>query len=421
MDSEGLGKALTRIFSTWKWGFLIAVIIFFSVFYWAYNYEAHREEEREYGEDPIPLFDVQLQQNIAPGPNEYTVVVNNNQPYTITEVAIDFSGADMRELENFQEIYQDSVNVGSSVRYENTIYPGAVGLDLALDDTEVVSGISDINLNLQHTNSSWSWSSTNAGNSETIHLTENELRGTGYGEFVAIVSHNAGLRAISYELIYRVNYGELDLSKSSKTPIEPGKSLSLDFVLNLKSSEISDLVCNVYAIVEYSEDAEFDIGMVYDSDWNIIEETRPIPEQHSSAIPWGPVDITGTSSATLYSFTVIFGFAFYIRSRLKKVFMPKFIRRAHCFISLITLMFVLAHMSTAMQKDWPWESAGMRFAVIATILLLSFNVYSFYDIEIIKSLGIKKWRRIHLLFTLLMALSIIIHFGLMGDHLGFLK
>ena len=84
-------------------------------------------------------------------------------------------------------------------------------------------------------------------------------------------------------------------------------------------------------------------------------------------------------------------------------------------------MFVFAHMSTAMQKDWPWESAGMRFAAIATILLLSFNVFSFFDVEIIKKIGIKKWRRVHIIFTILMALSIIIHFGLMGDHLGFLK
>jgi hypothetical protein len=414
-------KGLKRIWRTWKWGFIIAIIIYGLVFGWALTYEGHSEGEGELGEDPIPLFEVQLQNEIASGPNQYTVVINNDQQYTITEIAIEFTGADMIELQNLHEIYEDTVNAGSSIQYENMVYPGAVALDLSLEDTERITGISDINLFLEHSNSTWSWSSTSARNSESIHLTTNELEETGYGEFIAIVTHNTGLREISYELIYNVNYGELDLSQSSKRPIEPGKTMTFDFVLNLRSSDISNLVCNVYAIVEYSEKNEFEIGMTYDSNWDIIKETRPIPEEGSANIPWGPVDLTGTSSATLYTFTVIFGFVFFFRNRLKMAVKPRFIRHGHCFLSLIALMFVFAHMSTALQKDWPWGSAGMRFAVIATVLLLSFNIFSFFDVEIVKSIGKKKWRYIHLIITILMAVSIIVHFGLMGDHLGFLK
>ncbi len=101
--------------------------------------------------------------------------------------------------------------------------------------------------------------------------------------------------------------------------------------------------------------------------------------------------------------------------------MPKFIRRGHCFISLITLMFVLAHMSTAMQKDWPWETPGMRFAQMATIGLFCFTIFGFFDIEIINAYGRKKWRLIHIIMTLILGVLIVLHFGLMGDHLGWLK
>ena len=179
--------------------------------------------------------------------------------------------------------------------------------------------------------------------------------------------------------------------------------------------------CKVDAKVRLSGELSLNTVMTFNSEWELIEESRPIPEEFIETKPWGPVDLTGTSSAILYSTTVILGIVFYIQAKIKKMFLSKYIRRGHCFISLVTLMFVLAHMSTAMQKDWPWESPGMRFAQLASIGLVAFTIFGFFDVEIIKEFGRKKWRLIHIALTLMLGAFIIFHFGLMGDHLGFLR
>jgi hypothetical protein len=191
--------------------------------------------------------------------------------------------------------------------------------------------------------------------------------------------------------------------------------------VNLEEQQIADLNCEINAKVMLADSGEFPLEMVYDEHWNIIEKSQPIPEELAVEIPWGPVDMTGTSGAIMYTITVIAGFAFYFHSKIRKIFMPRVIRHAHCFIALISLMFVLAHMSTAIQKSWPWFSIGMISAFTALTLLSIFVVFSFFDIEIIQNYGRKKWRMMHLFLTIGLALFIVVHFGLMGDHLGFLK
>lgn len=416
-----LKKALKRIWKSWWYGFIAAIIIYLIVFSWAYNYEVQREEEREFGEDPIPLFQASISPSLSGGTGTYVVNVINNQKYTITSISIKFSGPNFVNIEDFQEVYTDEVSSGNEKRYTNNVLKSAESLDIVLEPRGTVIGFSNIDLYLENNDGSMTWSSTSTGNSEEIHLSQLDLNNYGYGNYDAIVKHEDGFMNVGFQLTYNINYGNLIHKHKSSESIGSGEDRNFEFVLNFDNNQLQELVCEIGATVELDEDFEVDIGMKYDSSWTIIEETRPIPEEVSESIPWGPVDLTGTSSAIMYTITVIAGFAFYIRSKLKKKIMPKIIRRVHCFISLTTLMLVFAHMTTAMQKDWPWESTGMRFAVIATILLVSFNIFSFFDVEIIKSIGNKKWRIIHLAFTIAMALSIVIHFGLMGDHLGWLK
>jgi NADH:ubiquinone oxidoreductase subunit 6 (subunit J) len=84
-------------------------------------------------------------------------------------------------------------------------------------------------------------------------------------------------------------------------------------------------------------------------------------------------------------------------------------------------MFELAHISIALQKAWPWFTPGLIFAYAGVITLTIFVIFSFFDMEIIRTYGRKRWRQMHLVITIALALLIILHFGLMGDHLGFLK
>jgi hypothetical protein len=416
-----LESALKRIWRTWKVGFVAAIIIYAFVFYLGYTYEVHREEEGETGERPVELFDVRLIPNLTPGARTYTVNVTNNQDYTIQEVSIEFTGEDIQGLIDLNEGYSDTIPVGGDIGYSNYVEFGATAIDIILDDNEPIQGLTNLNLYVQYENNPPGWESTGPTNHEEVHITQAQLETFANGNYIATVSHESGFRAVSYTLTYRVTYGPLKLHQTSNVPISPGAGQDFKFTFNLDQAQIEEMVCNVIGMVEMPDGLLLRVEMTFDSNWNLVEESRPIPEEVSGIIPWGPVDMTGTSSAIMYLITVLAGIVFYLRARIKSVFMPQRIRRAHCFISLVTLMLVFAHMSVAMQKDWPWESPGMRFAQLATVGLLSFTIFGFFDVEIIKALGKSKWRLIHIIFTLMLAWFITFHFGFMGDHLGWLK
>ncbi len=414
-------KALKRIWCTWKYAFIFSIILYAVVFYWGLNYEGHRKGEGESLEEPLNLFEVNINPDISAGANIYTLNITNNQGYIIEELTIEFSGSNFKRLEDFSQVVNDEVSGGSSVSYSFPVYAGASTVDIILDDSELVSGFTNINLYVQNENSGIAQESSNPGNREEIHLTREDIMNMGYGSYIVTVIQDSSWRAVSFQLTFSIAYSQLVLHQNSNERLNPNQAMEFVFAFDLDEEQISDLRCKVDAKVILSGELSLNIDMTFNSDWELIEESRPIPEEFAKTVPWGPVDLIGTSSAILYLTTVFLGIVFFIQAKIKKIFMPKFIRRGHCFISLITLMFVLAHMSTAMQKDWPWETPGMRFAQMATIGLFCFTIFGFFDIEIINAYGRKKWRLIHIIMTLILGVLIVLHFGLMGDHLGWLK
>ena len=416
-----LGKALRRILRAWKFAFIFAVILYGVVFYWALNYEDHRRGEGESLEEPIDLFDVSIDPNISAGANVYTMNITNDQKYIIRELTIEFSGSNFKRLEDLSDIKNDEVSGGSEVSYSYPVYTGAKTIDIILDDNELISGLTDINLYVRNENSGYTEDSLNQGNHEEIHLTQEDITNMGYGNYIVTVTQDSNWRTVSFQLTFSITYGQLVLQQNSNDPIIPDHTRDFVFAFDLDEEQISDLRCKVDAKVELSDDLSLNTEMTFNSDWELIEESRPIPEEFIEMLPWGPVDLTGTSSAIMYTMTIIGGFIFYLRSRFKKLIMSSKIRRAHCFISLITLVLVTAHMSVALQKDWPWDTPGFRFAQVSFITILCFTIFGFFDVEFIKAFGRKKYRMLHITITLLLVLFIVLHFGLVGDHLGFLK
>jgi hypothetical protein len=414
-------KALRRIWRTWKYGFVIAIFVYAIVFWWGFNYEVHRQEEPEYSEEPLEIFDVSIYPPLSDGIKEYKVNVTNREKYTIKELIIEFRGTRLTKPDDFIETQNDRVGVGGEVRFINMVSQGAVGIDIILDGQEVVAGRTNINLDLQSYNNSNTWSSSNQGNYEEIHLNQDDIHHGGFGEYAAIVKHDAGFRAVEFQLTFRITYSQIITSITVTDPIAPSEGIELSFLLNIESTQLEDVICYIHSRVELVENLILNLEFEYDHTWILIRESRPIPQEHSEEIPWGPVDMTGTSSAVLYSITIIGGFAVFIRTRFTEIALPVFVRKAHCFIALITLMFELAHITIALQKAWPWLTPGLIFAYAGIGTLAIFVIFSFFDIEIIRAYGREKWRQMHLIITFVLALLIILHFGLMGDHLGFLK
>jgi hypothetical protein len=416
-------KAFSRVLHKWKYAFIIAIIVYFSVFIWAFTFEVQREEEGLELEEPLELFSVTGSPRVTTGANVYTINITNDQDYTIEELTIEFRNVQTTKLEDFSATYEGNVNTGSSVSHTNRVEPGAVGLDIELIDTEIVGGFIDIDLFLNKEGSSSSWESATAGTSEEIHLTQSQLEGAGFGNYIAEVRHSGGARDVDYELTYNIQYGEPVLVKGSSQALEPGDSNEFTFNFNFDQSDVSNLECVISGVVDFGEGLTLNIEVILDASWNVISFTTPVPEDVVDDVPWGPVDLTGTSGVVLYTLTIITGLIFYLRIKLHEDFSLKTTGWVHCFLSLMATMVVGAHMSTALQKwwNWPWGSVGMMSAVSGFVLLIAFTIFSLFDVEFIKSMGRTKWRWIHLLLTLGLLLVIVIHFGLMGDHLGFLK
>lgn len=416
-------NAFIRVLHKWKYAFIIAIIVYFTVFIWAYNYEAHREEEGLELEEPLELFSVTGSPRITTGPKVYTVNITNNQDYTIEELTIEFRNVQATKLEDFSATYEGNVNTGSPAIHSNRVEPGAIGLNIELTDTEIVGGFIDLDLVVYTEGRTNSWESATTGTNEAIHLTQSQLEGAGFGSYTAEVQHAGGLRDIDYELTYNIEYGDPVMVKGTSQALEPGDTNEFTFNFNFDQNDVSNVECVISGVVDFGEGLSLNIEVILDASWNVISFTTPVPEDVVDEIPWGPVDLTGTSGVVLYSLTIITGFVFYLRIKLHEDFSLKKTGWVHCFLSLITTMVVGAHMSTALQKwwNWPWGSVGMMSAVAGFLLLIVFTVFSLFDVEFIKTMGRIKWRWVHLLLTFGLLLIIIIHFGLMGDHLGFLK
>lgn len=415
---------LSRVLYKWKFAFVVAIIVYFAVFIWAFTFEVSQEAGGFELEEPLELFSLAANPSrITAGSNLYTINVTNDQQYIIQELTIEFRNIEARTPDDFFETYTGTVTAGSEIRYTNQVQAGAASLDLTLDGQELVAGLTDINLYLQKEGSASEWASAGSSNDESLSLTQRDIENAGYGNYITTVRHESGIRDVDFELDYHITYGTPVLIQTSTRELEPGQSREFQFTLNLDQSEITAIECVITGRVKLPDGQDLNIVVVLDAGWDVVSFSTPIPEETAEEVPWGPVDITGTSGVTLYTLTIITGFIFYVRIRTNQDFSLKKTGWLHCFLALMALMFVMAHMSTAMLKwyQWPWGESGMMFAVAALILLIIFTIYSLFDVEFIKSLGRRKWRWVHLWLTFGLLLIIVLHFGLMGDHLGFLK
>lgn len=416
-----LNKALRRIWRTWKFGFLIAILLYCTVFWWAFTFEANRNHKLEYSEEPLELFGASIEPPLSSGIKIYMVNITNNQEYTIKELFVEFRGTRPTKPDDIFVTYEDTVSSGGQISYNNIVSEGAIGIDIILEGQEFIISRTNINLYLQNTNTTVIWESSNQGNHEEIHLSLDDIRNSGFGNYMATVRHEGGLMGVQFQLTFRITYSPIITTRTLLESIAPGEGEDLEFLLNINEGQLDDVICYVNAKVELSEDLNLNLEFEYDNAWNLIRESRPIPQEHSEEIPWGPVDLTGTSSAVLYFLTIIGGFAVFFQFKIREVVTPKLVRKVHCFIALIALMFELAHISIALQKAWPWFSPGLIFAYAGVGTLAFFVIFSFFDMEIIKDYGKARWQKIHLAITITLIILIVLHFGLMGDHLGWLK
>lgn len=391
-----------------------------AVFIFGLNVEVQHKRSGIKGEEPIKFFETDVSPSIAVGMNSYTVSISNDRKYTITWVKMEFRGPNMQAPSHEPETHSDSIGAGGETSYSFDIPKGAESAEFELTG-DSLPGFADINLYVRGSNTSAEWSSESSSNDENIRLSSSDIESGGYGAYTISVRHEGGVRSVSYTLSISLSYADLVLSHTHSNAIPPEDTLNLDYIINLDAAQVDELGFYISARIRLPDGMTMEIRRVYSSSWSVLEEVTPTPDELKDSEPWGPVDTTGTVSGVAYAIAVLSGIVLWARLRFTEMVKPRFIGPVHCFISLISLILAVDHTAIALQKSWPWGSPGMLFSYLSIVTMLGFTVFSFYDVEGKEWLGKRKWRKVHLILTILLFLVVVLHIGLMGDHLGFLK
>jgi len=413
-----------RIWKSWKWGFIIALVLMVLVFIIGLNAEIGHKRTGFEDDEPLKFFSVNnINPPITAGLQTYTVSVNNNQQYLINSVSMTFQGITQTVMDDVTQSYSESVSSGGETSYAFEVLPGAEFVQITLNgDDPTPLSMTNIDLFCDGTSNSTTWESTGTDNDESITLGTADIQNGGYGSYSVRVSHESGLLSVDYQLTIVVSFGQLRMSQSSSEVLKNGDGLDFNFNVFIAEDELASVTFEIKAAVEIPGESIFQLERDYDSNWNVIREPDVIPaEAAGGEEPWGPVDTTGLMSIIAYTAAVVTGFIYLGRLIMFEATKPKWIGPIHCFVSLVSLLMAIDHTFIALQKDWPWFSAGMIFSYLAIINLFGFTVFSFYDVEGVKHFGKKKWRYLHLFLLIVLVLWVVLHVGFVGDHLGFLK
>jgi len=416
-------KAFTGIWRKRKWSVIISLVVFVVVFVIALNVEI--QHKREGGsDDEIQFFRTELLTSSSEGHLYYQVTLTNDQTYTIREVKVEFSGPELLPPRNSEAVHEENVPVGGKMTFSHVVHPGAVSMDITLEEKEqMIVGLTNIDLGIAGPNGTSSWTSSDSGNQEAIHLTEGEMQAAGYGEYIITVTHESGIRDVDFQLAAAVVYGPVVTGRSWDQDLGPGNFLIMDFSFVVAEDQASRMVCTIEAVVMLENGWDKDIERKLDPSGNIIDEVIPQNDgDDAQAEPWGPVDLTGTFSVLFILAAIVMCFLYLSRSRsADNKGKNNILVGIYLFTLLLALVLALDHTFVALQKDWLWSSPGMLFSYMAVVLLFCFTVYSLFSIETIEEDEKRKARWPNIVFIGAIVVTLVLHIGLMGDHLGFLK
>lgn len=408
-----------RVWNRWKLSISTSLVIFLVVFIIALNVEVQHKREGGTGVS-VHFFHSTLTPSLSIEDSEYSVTITNDQTYTIASVEVDFSGTEFSSLPGSSTTHEGSVAPESEVLFPHSVVPGTTTMDITLQG-DGFGVLTNIDMYLQSPNGTRLEYSSGDGNQESIQMTEEEIRSAGYGEYVVVVTHESGIMSVDFQLVVDITHGPAIVTVSSDDHLLPGQSLTMDLTFGLKEGDIADVICTIHSTILLSDGGMVTIERVYDSSWAIIEEDLPSSEEGLDSEPWGPVDLTGTFSLLFIISSAVLTFLYYNVGRTLRPGKKNVLEGSYIFILLLGFVFAMDHTLVALQKDWLWLSPGMLFSYIALALLLCFTIYTMVVVGGHRSGEARKIGKGQIVLIMGIVITILLHIGLMGDHLGFLK
>jgi hypothetical protein len=355
---------------------------------------------------------------------DFKVIVKNQGEHDVQDLmaVIDLSDAPYLELasgvsEPYHQEHSGSVGIGGTETYSFPVEESASDAVIDLDGDEGLFGMNDIDLVVTSPNGR-EWTSEESSTDEQVILDRQDFIRGGYGEYTVDVIYFMGRPPISFTLTIDVTY-EANGSYLPGSDIGPGEEYT--FLLPLRSTGKGDNIIDVTVTgTAYHDHGETDAT---DSHFYTYEESSEV--RVGEKFVYSPPDdsegirisilllerITGLLSGFFLIVSTAFSGLFKpVSSRVEK-FVGGGSKRTkwHCRVSFVLIILSLFHGILLAFSPHAAVQRGLALGTSAFIVLGLLGFVGWQQKLLTQQWGSKKWRRTHLVLTIIVVIVILVH------------
>jgi hypothetical protein len=353
---------------------------------------------------------------------EYKVIVRNNGEHEVQDIEaiIDLSEAEFLETsliggEPYNDEITDSVGVGETAIYSFPVANGANSAKIILDGDEGILGLNDLDMTVRGPDGG-NWQSAGSGPDEAIGLNRRDFRSGGYGDYSVEVVWFIGNPSISFTLTIEVEYGADQIIMEGPNLAE-GEDHT--FIIPLSSLEKGDNTINVaVSATAFHEHTEEDDSLTSDSYDYVIEDSSNI--KVGSKLVYNPPSESSKSTFNVLIYERVLGLLSMIILFVSIGFSSLRIKW-HCRISQILLGISMIHGLLLAVSPHASSGRGLLLGIPAFIIMGFLGYIGWQQNSLRPKWGNEKWKRIHLIFTVLAVVVVILHALLDGSDFAWLR
>jgi hypothetical protein len=364
-------------------------------------------------------FEVELSQPKKVEPEksfDYEIKVINSDdktPHDVEDLEAILTGISETPKEPYHDTVEDSIRRYQVKRHTFPVEETASSLNIVLTGNNGFIGLNNIDLILRSPNGA-EWSSKSGGTDEEINLDEMALRESGLGNYIIEIQYIRGTGQISYSVTIDVSYYPTDLIKIGND-LNPDDSYTFTWTLSLTSEELENLGTKISGTVRYDHGGENPVTYRYTVEIIAgVIQNPGVETQFNFLLENGR--IIGLVSLLILGFIMIIGFSSGVRQTFAKSLKVKNPQNIHCWISIIIILFGIIHASLLISGPYSWNSSPSIYGTTAIIIFGTMAFTSFYRNPIISKIGNKKWKRLHLILSIIAVLIILYHAFTFGGH-----
>ncbi|UCF08948.1 MAG: hypothetical protein JSW28_04475 [Thermoplasmata archaeon] len=367
---------------------------------------------------------------------EYKVVVKNPGEHTLEDVeaVIDITSAPhLRSKtepgEPFHDEVSGTVGPGITMGYTFPVEEGAFSAVVSLDGNEGILGRNDIDLSVTSPNGE-QWVSESPEADERVELDERDIQRGGYGEYQAEVIYFIGPPSVSFTLTIDVEYGAGQMRQKGPD-LGPGEKYTFNWSLKSISRGDNQIGVRVSGTAyydheegenrdrhEYFEERESSLKVGDKLVYNPPEE-----EEYVSVSIILMERITGLLSGTLLFVSILLsGLVKPVNSRIEKMIAGRKNRvKWHCRFSFVLLVLSALHGTFLPFSPYASSLRGLALGLPSLLILGTLGYAGWQQQQFKQRWGLDKWRRIHLMLSVVAVIMVVLHGALDGSDFAWLR